>query len=331
MNSDFLESWIERYEETAAVNRKGLGDLQKLLRVLDCEKIEALPLKGLDLLLRVYAGLGRRSLGDYDIFVREKDLARLCLILEREGYLLRPHASRFLTESFVNESIDYVSKDSGLNLDISWNFWYLDSAEALWERCVVRETPLGRRKFLHPEDALLYLVAYTVARRGQFGHFFGQDLKAFLEKETAEINWTRWCQEIERKGLRVPLYYGLTYARKKGVCNIPEKVLKTLNPRNFFERKLWSVYVRMVTEEKARRGSFLFPFLGTPTWRGKWRLLKRALFPSFSLVQLRHGKVRHSTYFFAGFLRPFRIFLKALYIIPGDILHLIFSKKRGDI
>ncbi len=334
VTSEFIHCWLDRYEHIALVNRRRMEALRELFQEFDQKGVEVLPLKGMDLLLRAYRGLGHRSMGDMDLLVKEEDLVKISTLLEKKGFFRQDHRRSFFTESFADEGVDYVSKDYGLDLDISWNVAYLDSPRSLWERRVLRETPLGPRLFLHPEDALLYLLAHPFTCRGRMRPYFLQDIEILLEKEGVHIDWQRWCQEVERRQLRVLIYYGLKYAREKGLTRILEEVFLSLRPRSAWDRCLVFFYTRMVTEENAPPDSYFLSLLRTPTRRGKLQLLRRAFFPPDRLIQFRRGKVPFWQRVLGGVLRPLRILVRSFYILPRDFLRVFqpppLTRRTGE-
>lgn len=323
-----LEDWLDRTERISLQNRSFLEKFSALLPLLKERKIEVFPLKGMDLLLRRCLALGRRSFVDMDLLVREKHLQKLDEFLESEGFCRRGSSQRFLNESFANESLDYVSRDRCLLLDIIWRPWYLDagSTEALWNRSVFRETPLGPCRLLHPEDALLYLLAYAVAWRGYFSPFFVQDLQGFLQKEGAQINWRRWISEVRRCGMAGAVFCGLRYAQNEGLQGVPKEVCDALQPRSFSERWLVGYYSQLTKGKGRFSSSYISLFLGTPGWKKKTELLWRAFFPPASLVALRRGKISFWIRFLAGVFRPIRILARILYFIPRDFLRIFMEK-----
>jgi len=324
-----IDQWIQRYERIAVWSRKTFQSLGHVFRLFDEAGIEFLPLKGMDLLLRgAYGGLGHRPTSDVDLLVHEKDLSKIPILLEKNGFSSRPHSPRFIQEGFVDESFDYVSED--LILDFSWNVWYLDSPRVLWEKAVLRETPLGIRRLLRPEDSLLYLIAHVVIKRGRLTLVLAQDIEALITKETSFIDWDRWTKTVKKYKLVAPILRGLDYAAEKGIRNIPKTVFDQLRPWSPYERWLVWLYSSFVTEDLNRAHFYLRPWFGAPGWKSKWCLLKRVFLPSRMFVELRRGKLSCITNILVGMLRPFRVSSRALYFILQDLIWLLFLRKRGS-
>ena len=319
-----LETWIQRYEQTASRNRFLLEKFWELLHGLSQQNIEILPLKGMDLLLRGCSVPGSRPLSDIDILVREKDLSRIAEVLQARGFLLRPHSRNFLSDSFVNESFDYISPDRSLGLDVCWRMRYLDSMETLWNRVGFRQTLLGTCRLLHAGDALLYLMTYSLTQRGCFPPFFIQDLQGFLQKEGAQMDWKQWALEVKRCGMAEIIFCGISYAREKGLEEIPEEWFTTLQPRSLIGRFLVGYYSQTARVQKTFSSpAYLGIFFGAPGWKKKLELLKNAFFPSASFIELRRGKESAFLRLLAGVWRPVRILARILYFIPRDLIRIL--------
>ncbi len=326
-----MERWLQVYEAVGRTNQHHLKLLEELFAQFDREGLEVLPLKGIDFLLRgIYGSLGRRPMSDIDLLVREEHLKGVLHLLEENGFQAQRH-SNFLTESFSQETVDYLSTDRDCILDMVWNFWYRSEMKSIWERTLPYQTPCGLRKLLHPEDALHYLIAYQVAHRGNLSTLFVRDLQLFLEKEESKIDWQRWCAEARRLKFHVPLYHGLNYAVSRGLTALPEGVIQTLQPKSISEKWLLAFYQRFVTEGKQRWSSlpYLLPWIGSSGWKSKLRLLGRAFFPSSTLIGIRRGKIPSlGARLFAGIVRPFRIPFNGFWVLSRDALRALFSDPR---
>lgn len=317
------ERWLSRYEGIASENQYRLRAYRDILSQGTAQGIEMLPLKGMDLLLRAYPTLGRRPMVDIDLLVRRRDIVPLAAFLRSLGFQER-HARESLNASFLEEALTFDSADRTISLDVIWNFWYGPDIEPVWRRAVTRRTPLGALQMLHPEDDLLYLVAYVVAHRGYFSDVFIQDLEVFLEKEAGEINWDRWIAQVKSRHLAEAVCHGLSYARSQGVTAIPENVIRALAPRGIGERALAAYYQRAVTAREMPYGRYLFPFVTAPGWKGRIRLLKQAFWPSRRLIELRLGRpVGRGALIRRAFFRPFWMAGRAFYFISRELHRLV--------
>ncbi|HVO32878.1 MAG TPA: nucleotidyltransferase family protein, partial [Elusimicrobiota bacterium] len=224
---ELQDEWLARYEAIALGNRKRLQLLRELFAAWDAVGVEAIPIKGVDWLLRSYPGLGERSMDDCDIVVRPSDVDLARAVLGQRGLTEFQHRRPLIVESFFNQSLDYQTPGGEFEIDLAWNLWF-DSGGRFRRRLVWRETAIGRRRLLHPHDALNVLVIDAVARRGYFSPFFVPDLRRLLAAEAKELDWPAWVRENRAGGQQAALYHGLRYARQAGVEQIPESILRAL-------------------------------------------------------------------------------------------------------
>lgn len=303
------------YEETAGRNKKRIDFFLELSEELGKDGVEIIPLKGIDLLLRAYPMLGLRPMADMDLLIREGDSERVRSWFERKGFERSPE-----------EALVYLSRDKTLNLDMIWKIWYLGDVSALWRRSVVSTVRGVPVKFLHPEDALLYLVAYVVAHRGVVSRLFVEDLRFFLDRQGDQIDWDRWVERVRNLKLNVAVHHGFSYANQNGLSCLPEKVLTALRPSSPGERILARFYRLWVTDAGTPEVSYVFTWLRHPGFMPKLRLLREKLMPSRAEMELRYGQRRDFQYALIFLTHPVAILFKSLFILARDIL-LLLSRK----
>ena len=316
--------FLFQYEKIASQQQSQLNTLKEILDEFERAEVQALPLKGADLLLRSPVVRGLRSMCDIDLLIRKQDLASTVTILEKRGFIRYQYGKRFLAASFANESLDYLSKDRQIIFDISWTTPYWDEREVLrlWDRALLYPTPMGERKLLHPQDSLLYLTVHAVIFRGYLSPSFIQDLSWVLIEEE-KIDWIGWCKEVRKLGLQAVVYHGLTYACREGEMSLPQEVLERLRPRSLAENGMAWLLRRMVVERCPENPTYLVPLLGAPRWKGKMRILQRAFFPDASFIQFRCGEKSLAERLLVGWVRPFRILFRSLKVLPKDFARLL--------
>ena len=152
------EKFIEAYAKTAQRNRQRFHQLDLILTKFESAAIEVLPLKGAGLVGRAYGGvLGLRPMVDIDLPYHREDLPEIDRILQANGFRSRGLAG----------NPTYFSSDPHLQLDMSSDIWYREEISAIWNRSVRRHVAGRIRPVMHPEDALIYLVAYQTIHRGR--------------------------------------------------------------------------------------------------------------------------------------------------------------------
>ena len=307
--------WLERYAQIAEGNRHRFNLLRDVLNRLDARKVEVVPLKGTDLLLRAYRNLGQRPMYDVDLLIHQKDLPVVAEVLEGTGFQISIPRRGIFSESFFNDSIDYLSADRSLDLDLVWDVWYLKNAQSLWDRLVTRSTLLGERRFLHPEDALLLQMAHVVCRRGYFSRFLAEDVHALVESERDHIDWKRWTGTVRALGMTAAVAHALWYIESldPSQSDIPSAVINGLKPRSLSDQWLREYFRKTVTELPPPPLRYLFLVIATPGWRRKIRLIWRSWYPSKFWIQWRLGRSLNFLERFLYVLRPVRLLVKGFW------------------
>ncbi|MFQ5829300.1 MAG: nucleotidyltransferase family protein [Candidatus Methylomirabilia bacterium] len=287
------ERSIDDYTKTAANNRRRLHRLDAVLSEFEASGIEALPLKGADLLGRAYGGaLGLRPMVDVDLLVHHQDLPQIERILEANGF-----------QSRASGNPVYVFPNHFLALDMISDIWYLESIDAVWQRSVCRQVAGRFRRAMHPEDALIYLAAYQTIHRGRLGRQMALDVAALLDAEGQLIDWDNVVHQANTRHLRLPLYHGLAYAHDKTGARIPTWVLDALRPEDS-QHRIASLYQRLVTEQGIPGLGHLLLILSLRGYKHKLKALWKALFPSRDFLAFRYGERNPCEWLWIRLSRP---------------------------
>ncbi len=271
------ERFIEAYAKTAQINRERLRQLDAILSAFEASGIEVLLLKGADLLGRAYGGvLGLRPMVDVDLLFHRQDLPRIERVLDAHGF-----------EPFPSGNPCYLSPGHGLALDMISEIWYREDIDAVWKRSVPRRCAGRIRPALHPEDALIYLVAYQTIHRGRLSPQMAWDVAALLDAEGQFVDWQNVVREVTTCHLGLPLYHGLSYARDEGGANIPSWVLDDLRPS---QHGIASPYQRLVQERAVPELGYFLLVFSRPGWKNKLQALWSAFSPSRDFLTFRYGK-----------------------------------------
>ena len=289
-------------------------DLSEELKKSD---VPILPLKGLDLLFRAYPTLGLRTMADIDLLIRKEDILTVKSALEKKGFQRIP-----------DEGLTYLSPDKKINLDIVWDIWYLPDTTALWKRTVKRIFREKEWVCLHPEDALIYNLVFTVAHRGILTPLFAQDLEFFLEREQAEIDWPRLYKTVLALKFKIPFYRGFSYAQTHGTETLPADWLPRFQPSNSLEEYFARYYELMTQGTGSPKVSYLFTWFSYPGLAGKWKLLKWSLLPSRSDFEMRFGETSRLSYLIHLLFRPFLLVLKGILLGIKDFFLLLIRQRR---
>lgn len=309
------ERFIETYATIAQLNRQRLRELDRILAEFELSGIEVLPLKGADLLGRAYGGaLGIRPMADVDLLFHREDFRHIERIVEANGF--RPR---------VSGNPCYVSAGKLLILDMISDIWYLEDSDAVWKRSAPRRVAGRLRRAMHPEDALIYLVAYETIHRGRLGPQMAEDVAALLEAEGEFIDWQNVVREATACGLGLPLDHGLSYAREKAGATIPAWVLDALRPAS--QPGLSSLYQRLVQERAIPELGYFLLVFSRPGWRNKLQALRESFFPSRDFLTLRYGARSRWGRFWIRLVRPPHLLFRGGLLLFRIGCHLVRPSK----
>ncbi len=309
------ERFIEAYAKTAQINRERLHHLDAVLGAFEASGIEVLLLKGADLLGRAYGGvLGLRPMVDVDLLVHREDLPQIERLLAADGF--RP---------CVDGNPSYVSPTGVLFLDLITELWYRQDIDPIWKRSVLRRVGGRLRRAMHPEDALIYLVAYQTVHRGRLSPQMALDVAAFLDVEGGLIDWHHVVQEITTCGLSLPLYHGLSYACQEGGAKVPFWVLDDLRPAAS-RRGIACLYRRLVQGPGIPQLGYFLLVFSRPGWKNKLQALWKMLFPPRDFLIFRYGKRNRWGRFGIRLIRPAHLVFRGGLLVCRMIRHLLLHR-----
>ena len=138
---------------------------------------------------------GEREAADIDLFVSERDRARLILSLTKLGF------DRFKTERSPMASFKTVclgASHGDLSIEIHTKLWWLEPKEFRWTWMPAKQTPFFR---LSPEDQFIHLSGHWISQHTMLSLHWLFDLVLFLERHGAELDWA--CIESRARTLRL--------------------------------------------------------------------------------------------------------------------------------
>lgn len=266
--------------------------------------------------------VGLRAMDDVDLLFHREDLPHLERILLARGF--RP---------LIDGNPSYVDPDRIIALDMISEIRYLTDVGAVWRRTVPRRVAGRIRPAMHPEDALIYLIAYQTIHRGRVSPQMALDFIALLDAEAQFIDWRAVVEQVAACHLEVPLYYGLAYARDAAGAKIPPWVFEALEPLPAQHRTA-RLYQRLVAGPALPElGHFLLVF-SRPGWDNKLRTLWLTFFPSRDFLTHRYGRttrwdrlwIRLSRPVYLGFKGGLLLFRMAYRLLPARA----FSKRASN-
>ena len=308
--SAVLESLRQRYERNVHKALFLAGELMRLLDCLDGLGIDVIPYKGISLSEVYYGDIALRQVGDIDLFVRKRDVARAKSAVSKLGYTARMAISPQAEEDYIASGYEWTfDSPAGKNvLELQWalqpHFYAVDfETDGLFERAV-NVTVVGRCvKALSPEDLLLVLAVHAAK------HAWGRliwlcDIAQIVKR--GNLNWN-WVQtRAHEVGIERILHVTLGLAKRLLATAIPaaiegaivedraalaftDEIAAAVEAGVSYEEQQVSYFQLMMRlrERRVDRFRFLTRLTFTPG-PGEWETvhLPKALFPLYRLVRL---------------------------------------------
>ena len=206
-----------------AKNRGFWNEFLKINQEFRQKNISFVPIKGMDILTRIYPELDLRSLSDIDILIKEKEFNLAQNLLYRMGYQKRLDG---LKENYWKQEQCHIKfyKEPFL-VEIHWGLDFKRGRMAilprLWER--TREITIDNHRIitLSAEDAFF---AFALHLR-RFGNILA--LKQILDtariiNQSSGFDWDYVLEESRRGKMRATIYFILTQTKLFTSANIPE-------------------------------------------------------------------------------------------------------------
>jgi hypothetical protein len=204
-----------------------LGELFKLLQLLERADIPAIPFKGPVLAATAFGDVSRREFSDLDILVREPDIHRACEVLTQAGFGLTSSPDWLAPYLSFGHELGFMSADRSFEIDLQWRFakkWlaFPISPGSMWSRSF--RSSIAGHSFLQPcpEDNLLMLCGHGY--RHCWSHLkWIADISAFLHIFGRTLDWDCLARHAARRGGLRLLGLGLWLAKQLGALAIPSR------------------------------------------------------------------------------------------------------------
>ncbi len=302
----FLDSLARMRFEPRASTRAQIESSLTVLRALQEARVKVIVLKGLPLALSYYPEPLARPMSDTDFLIREQDIGRAEAVFSRLGYrpidasieaarrnppgtlasvdMRRddsPHVSAHLHWHPVNSSIPVRHLVERCDLD------------AIWNEARTKESKYGNQLILLTELAPHHFLLHLSEHCLRPGHGIDRlvllaDFDRILAVFGSEFDWDLTISTARAWGWESSLYIALSAARALYMINIPEEVLKDLNPA----KPGWGekYFTKTILSNNRRRGlSYMFHFSTQKGIGQKIMFIFHTLFPPVSVLAQRSG------------------------------------------
>jgi hypothetical protein len=305
-----LEQLQEYFYANAAQNRFLIGELLKLLQLMENHAIAAIPLKGPILAASVYGHIALRQCGDLDILAPQRHVLEAKELLIGEGY--RPmrqfshpqeaaHLPSFHAYSMMRE-------DASVAVDLHWTVMPSDFAvpldpKGLWERLEPIDLVGTAVLSLPLEDVLLFLCIHGFKHGWERLGWICDVAELFRVHQ--RMDWGRVLAQAEASGSLRILWLGLLLASDLLGAALPGGIAQRLQTEPPVPRLGAQVCVRLFREadsspkvfetlrfhlrgrERLRDKLHYSVYRPTTLTAGDWALLRLpdALFPLYYVLR----------------------------------------------
>lgn len=237
-----------------------IGELLKLVDLLEAQGISAVPFKGPTLALSAYGDAALRQFGDLDVLVHKQDVLSVKELLVREGFKPMPELTGAQQAALLRFDCAYnFGNDKNVLFDVHWNFaapyfsFELDVQE-LWQR--LETITIGRKELLmlSAEDLVMVLCLHG------FTHFWERlgwicDVAGLIDRRR-DIDWPLLLDNAARQGSRRVLSLGLILASELLEAPLPPEVWRTVRADPVVRTLAEQVQQRLFAQDTAASGVF---------------------------------------------------------------------------
>jgi len=240
--SKIMNQLKDHYNLNARRNLLMVGELFKILKLLESKNIKAIPYKGPVLAGKTYGNLSLREFADIDIFIDKKDMLKVKEILVSSGYLpkLKLSKEREIQYLKIQREYQFINKESGVSVEMQWNLAdislsFPNGPVFTMNQIKTHLAEINNKEFpvFSDEDLLLILSLHTVT------HLWGKLLWicdiAEIVKYSDELNWNMIMEKARQMAIERVLYLNLDLTRELFDVKLPEVVKNKIESDNKIE------------------------------------------------------------------------------------------------
>jgi hypothetical protein len=332
-----LSELRERFRANAARNVMLVGELSRLVTLLERSGIPVITYKGPLLAIAAYGSLALRSFSDLDILIRKQHVLQAKRLLVERGY--RP--SWALTSAqeavFLDAQCEYnfVREDRRVWVEVHWEIipryfsFRLDPAQ-LWERSGRMVVAGASFRTLAPEDLFLILCVHGTKHCWERLEWISS--LAEIVRRHGGLDWDRIVtQAAERGGSRM-LNLSLRLASELMSVALPDSVREGVHGDRVAGLLAHQVSTRLLAGAEGSPSTFeeaRFHLLARERRRDRLRYLVRLAttqtLGDWDLLRLPAGLS-----WLYGMIRPMRLLAKFGPAAVGRLLSVVVSKSRAE-
>lgn len=222
-----IENLKNFFQENVYKNLLLVGELLKVLKLLNSHNITAIPFKGPVLAVQAYDDLTLREFNDLDIFIQKDDFSKVRKLLVSIGYNSEFQLSNPKETKYVMSQREYrfFDKNLGLTLDVQWEvsalFFSLPKTIMLGEELVSIEINNFEIPVFSTEDLLLILCLHNAGHRWTRLAWL-YDILQLINNNS--VDWTMVVRKAGKLCIKRILLINLCLIRDLFEFEIPEEI-----------------------------------------------------------------------------------------------------------
>ena len=295
-----------------------MAELVRVLKIMDINGIDAVVMKGFPLAYQLYKDITLRPSRDLDILIPPEELDKARMLIEANGYVLRPPISNLTPEQLKqwmksNQHIEYWQPNKGILLEIHWRLdcHGMDIPLAQAKNSLIQVQLAGQSiNILGKEESLLYLVLHG-AVHAWFRLKWLYDVDAMIRQ--GDFCWTTLYQLADDLAVRAVLNQTVILLRELLQTPIPMRII-ALAMQDQHAEKLGYMALQFISDHdykpKSRKVIALlyfqwriYQFYLQSKWKRRFSFIFRCFLPSEE--DLAMVSLPANLYFIYYILSPF--------------------------
>lgn len=271
--------------------------LEEALCCLTAEHVSVIVLKGAALAEAVYGNPAVRLMSDFDLLVRQTDIAAALRVLAALDYE-RVHVEAQAGDTFVYENEVALVRPGEVEtpIEIHWSLFdspyyqYRLPMDWFWRTAVPLTIGKAAVRMLGPEALVLHLCGHLLLHHGggEPGSLWLYDVAEVIASYGGRMDWGQVLARAQTCDLVLPVQQILVRLDEELHAPIPPAVLgrlRTLRPSRGEER----VFAQLTAARRPVAQRFWVDLVGMPGWGPRWRFAWRSLFPSAGYMEYRYN------------------------------------------
>jgi hypothetical protein len=223
------------WRSQASRNLLQTAELLRVLRLLEMNRVLALPIKGPVLAASAYGDLSLRQFCDLDILVHREDINRVVTLLIGSGFKLVSAPTwlqRLPTPVSNKKDYGFISENGETRIELHWrlsgaHFDLTENPKFLWKRLDTVHLAGQAVRTLPLQDQLLYLTMHG-SRHGWERLIWICDVAELVRARGSSIDWSRLLSRAGQLGSRRNILLGFFLAKDLLDAELPDEVLREI-------------------------------------------------------------------------------------------------------